>query len=83
MKQKGASELDKAIWTLYENLPHINWYKPYEHTHRYLTYYAEEGLYLVVDTWYHGLYFMKADSPKEAVNKVIENKLVYLPKGEE
>lgn len=82
MKQKGASDLDKAIWTMYENLPHINWYKPYEHS-SYLTYYAEEGLYLVIDTLYHAFRLMKADSPKEAVIKVVENKLPYLTKGEE
>ena len=82
MKQKGASKLDKAVWTLYENLPHINWYKPYEHTSRYLTYYAEEGLYLVADTVYHGFYFMKAGSPKEAVSKVSGNKLACMSKGE-
>jgi len=83
MKQKGASELDNAIWTLYENLPHINWYKPYEHTHRYLTFYAEERLYLVVDTLYSSFYFMKADSPKDAVSKVSGNKLACMSKGEE
>lgn len=83
MKQKGASELDKAIWTLYENLPHINWHQPYEHTNRYLTFYAEERLYLVVDTLYSSFYFMKADSPKDAVIKVSVNKLAHLQKGEE
>lgn len=82
MKQKGASDLDKAIWTIYEEFPHINWYKPYKHTRRYLMYYAEEGLYMVFDTWCDGLYFMEADSPREAVHKVHNNKLAYLPKGE-
>ena len=82
MKQKDASKLDKAIWTLYEELPHIYWNKPYEHTSRYLTYYAEEGLYLVVDTLCSSFYFMKANSPKDAVRKVSGNKLAYLPKGE-
>lgn len=84
MKQKGASELDKAIWTLYENIPHINWHKPYGgRTSRYVTYYAEEGLYLVADTVYHGFYLMKADSPKDAVSKVSGNKLERMSKGEE
>jgi hypothetical protein len=82
MKQKGASNLDKAIWTMYENISHIYWHKPYEHTSRYLTYYAEEGLYLVADTVYHGFYFMKADSPKDAVSKVSGNKLERMQKGE-
>lgn len=83
MKQKGASELDKAIWTIYEELPHINWHKPYAHTSRYITYYAEEGLYLVADTVYQGFYFMKAGSPKDAVSKVSGNKLERMQEGEE
>ena len=83
MKQKGASELDKAIWTIYEELPHINWWKPYKNKSRYLTYYADERLYLVADTWYRGLYFVEADSPKKAVKKVSRDKLADLTKGEE
>ena len=83
MKQKGASELDKAIWTMYENIAHLKCVKPYGDIGRYITYYAEERLYLVFDTWYHCFYIVEATSPNDAIVKVNKDELAYLPKGEE
>ena len=82
-REKGASRVDKAIWALYENIAHLPCQQPYGELGRYLTYYAEEGLYLVFDRWYHGLFLVEAGSPKEANEKVNCDKLVYLPKGED
>lgn len=80
---KGASSVDKAIWTLYENIAHLMCIQPYGDYGRYLTYYAEEKLYLVFDTRYHGFYLVEARSPKDAIEMVNCDKLKYLPKGEE
>lgn len=82
-KEKGASRVDKAIWTLYENIAHLMCCQPYGDIGRYLTYYAEERLYLVFDTWYHGFYLVEARNPKDAIEAVNCDKLTYLPKGEE
>lgn len=83
MREKGASRVDKAIWTLFTELPHLKCQQPYGEIGRYITYYAEERLYLVFDLWYHGLFLVEARSPKDAIDKVNCDKLAYLPKGEE
>ena len=59
---KGALRVDKAIWELYENIPHLLCEQPYGKNGRYITYYAEERLYLVFDLWYHGFFLVEADS---------------------
>ena len=46
---KGALRVDKAIWELYEKIPHLLCEQPYGEHGRYITYYAEERLYLVFD----------------------------------
>lgn len=72
---------DKTIHEFYEVMQQMqqdfNWYKPFGKDGRYATYYAEERLYLVFDTQEKGLYLTKADSPKEAVRRVVEKDLVY------
>ena len=82
MREKGATRADKAIHTLFEEIPHLMCQQPYGDIGRYLTYYAEERLYLVFDLWYHGFYLVEADSPKDAIEKVNCDQLAYLPKGE-
>lgn len=81
MSDKGASRVDKAIWTLFENIAHLKCQQPYGDLGRYLTYYAEEQLYLVFDRWYYGFYLVKARNPKDAIEAVNCGKLDYLPKG--
>ena len=76
---KGALSVDKAIWELYENIPHLLCEKPYGKYGRYLTYYAEERLYLVFDLWNHGFFLVEANSPKGAIEKVNCDKLKYIP----
>ena len=71
---------DKAIHTLYERIGHLFYAKPYGELGRYLTYYAEDRLYLVFDTWYHGFFLAEARSPKDAIRKVNCDELAYLPK---
>ena len=75
---------DKAIHTLYErigHLLHLFCEQPYGELGRYLTYYAEDRLYLVFDLWYHGFFLVEASSPKDAIGKVNCDQLAYLPKG--
>ena len=72
---------DKAIHTLYERLKNLLYFPPYGELGRYLTYYAEDRLYLVFDLWYHGIFFVEAKSPKDAIEKVNCDQLTYLPKG--
>ena len=72
---------DKAIHILYESIGHLLCKQPYGELGRYLTYYAEDRLYLVFDLWYHGFYLVKAKSPKDAIEKVNCDQLTYLPKG--
>ena len=76
---KGALSVDKAIWELYENIPHLLCEKPYGKYGRYITYYAEERLYLVFDLWNHGFFLVEANSPKDAIEKVNCDKLKYIP----
>jgi hypothetical protein len=80
---KGALRVDKAIWELYENIPHLLCKQPYGELGRYLTYYAEERLYLVFDLWYHGFFLVEADSPISAIDQVNYDRLAYLPKEDE
>ena len=79
-KEQTMSE-DKAIHTLYERIGHLLCEQPYGELGRYLTYYAEDRLYLVFDLWYHGFYLVEAKSPKDAIDKVNCDQLAYLPKG--
>lgn len=72
---------DKAIHILYESIGHLLCEQPYGDWGRYLTYYAEDRLYLVFDLWYHGFYLVEASSPKDAINKVNCDQLAYVPKG--
>ena len=72
---------DKAIHTLYERIGHLLCYQPYGENGRYLTYYAEDRLYLVFDLWYHGFFLVEAKSPTDAISKVNCDELAYLPKG--
>ena len=72
---------DKAIHTLYERIGHLLCEQPYGELGRYLTYYAEDRLYLVFDLWYHGFFLVEAKSPKDAIEKVNCDQLAYLPKG--
>ena len=80
---KGALNVDKAIWELYENIPHLLCEQPYGKNGRYITYYAEERLYLVFDLWYHGFFLVEADSPKDAIGEVNCDRLKYVPKEKE
>ena len=79
-KEQTMSE-DKAIHTLYERIGHLFCEQPYGELGRYLTYYAEDRLYLVFDLWYHGFFLVEAKSPKDAIEKVNCDQLTYLPKG--
>lgn len=72
---------DNAIHTLYERIGHLFCEQPYGELGRYLTYYAEDRLYLVFDLWYHGFFLVEASSPKDAIDKVNCDQLAYLPKG--
>lgn len=81
-KEQTMSE-DKAIHTLYERIGHLLCEQPYGELGRYLTYYAEDRLYLVFDLWYHGFFLVEAKSPKDAIEKVNCDQLTYLPKGED
>ena len=76
---KGALRVDKAIWELYEKIPHLLCEQPYGKNGRYITYYAEERLYLVFDLWYHGFFLVEADSPKDAIGEVNCDRLKYVP----
>lgn len=78
---KGALRVDKAIWELYEKIPHLLCEQPYGKNGRYITYYAEERLYLVFDLWYHGFFLVEADSPKDAIGEVNCDRLKYVPKA--
>ncbi len=80
---KGALNVDKAIWELYEKIPHLLCEQPYGKNGRYITYYAEERLYLVFDLWYHGFFLVEADSPKDAIGEVNCDRLKYVPKEKE
>ena len=82
MREKGALRVDKAIHTLFESIPHLLCAQPYGEYGRYLTYYAEERLYLVFDLWVHGFYLVEANSPKDAIQNVNCDRLAYLPKDE-
>ena len=79
-KEQRMSE-DKAIHVLYERIGHLLCEQPYGELGRYLTYYAEDRLYLVFDLWYHGFFLVEAKSPKDAIEKVNCDQLTYLPKG--
>ena len=83
---KGALRVDKAIWELYEKIPQLLCEQPYGEYGRYITYYAEERLYLVFDLWYHGFFLVEAESPIAAIENVKCDRLAYLPqewRGEE
>lgn len=82
-KIKGALNIDKAIHTLFEEIPHLMCAHPYGEYGRYITYYAAERLYLVFDLWYHGFFLVEADSPKDAIEEVNCDRLAYLPKEED
>ena len=82
-REKGALRIDKAIHTLFEGIPHLLCEQPYGENGRYITYYAEERLYLVFDLWYHGFFLVEAGSPKEAIQNVNCDRLAYLPSGKE
>lgn len=74
---------DKSIHTLYKRLKNLLFLSPYGDLGRFVTYYAEDRLYLVFDTWYHGIFFVEAMSPYDAVKKVRCDELVYLPDTED
>lgn len=80
---KGALRVDKAIWELYEKIPYLLCEQPYGEKGRYITYYAEERLYLVFDCWYHGFYLVEADSPLGAIDQVNCDRLKYVPQESE
>lgn len=80
---KGALRVDKAIHILFECIPHLMCAHPYGENGRYITYYAEERLYLVFDLWYHGFFLVEANSPKDAINEVNYDRLAYLPQESE
>ena len=82
-REKGALRIDKAIHTLFEGIPHLLCVQPYGENGRYITYYAEERLYLVFDLWYHGFFLVEAGSPKEAIQNVNCDRSAYLPSGKE
>ena len=71
--------IDKAIHELYDNLPEITdtLFIPSDSFKRYGTYYAESRLYLVYDYVTKAVYFTKADSPNDAINRVVHLDLVY------
>lgn len=80
---KGALRVDKAIHELFDGIPNLMCAQPYGEKGRYITYYAEERLYLVFDCWYHGFFLVEADSPLGAIDQVNCDRLAYLPKEEE
>jgi hypothetical protein len=80
---KGALRVDKAIWELYEKIPYLLCKQPFGEHGRYITYYAEDRLYLVFDLWYHGFFLVEADSPEDAISEVNCDRLKYVPKEEE
>ena len=80
---KGALNVDKAIWELYEQIPHLLAHPPYGEKGRYIAYYAAEKLYLVFDLCYHGFFLVEADSPKDAIENVNCDRLKYIPKESE
>lgn len=71
--------IDKAIHELYDNLPFLTeeLFTPCGDSGRYGTYYAESRLYFVYDYWNQAIFFTKADSPKDAINRVNRLDLVY------
>lgn len=78
---KGATRLDKAIHEFFENIGNVKGFRhPCGEFGRYLTYYAEEKLYVVFDMFYYGFFFVEADSPNDAIEKVNSGELAYLPK---
>lgn len=77
---KGALNVDKAIWELYEQIPYLLCEQPYGDKGRYITYYVSERLYLVFDLWYHGFFLVEADSPINAIENVNCDRLKYVPK---
>ena len=83
-KGKTMSE-DKAIHTLYETLKKGDFLcvVPYGDKGRFATYYAEDRLYLVFDLWYHGIFLVEADSPRDAIDQVSCDRLAYVPRREE
>jgi hypothetical protein len=80
---KGALNVDKAIWELYEQIPHLLVHPPYGEKGRYIAYYVAKKLYLVFDLWYHGFFLVEADSPKNAIENVNCDRLKYIPKESE
>lgn len=80
---KGALRVDKAIHELFESIPNLLCEQPYGEKGRYITYYAEEKLYLVFDMWYHGFFLVEADSPIDAIDQVNCDRLKYVPKEDE
>lgn len=70
---------EEIIHMFYRRIPH---FMCGQHYKEYIVSYAQDGLYFVFDMWYHGIYFVKARSPKEAINNVTWDRLKYLPKEE-
>lgn len=72
-------QLDKSIHFLYDQMPFLthDLFTPKGVNERYGTYYAEERLYLVFDYLTQATYFTKADSPKDAIERVENLDLVY------
>ena len=71
--------IDKTIHELYDNLPEITdiLFIPSDSFKKYGTYYAENRLYLVYDYVTKATYFTKANSPNDAINRVVHHDLVY------
>jgi len=63
---KGALRVDKAIHELFEGIPNLLCEQPYGEKGRYITYYAEERLYLVFD-----LYFLWTRKPTVSTVRMI------------
>ena len=76
-------DTDKAIHTLHKDIGHLVCVQPYGELGRYITYYAEDRLYLVFDNWYHGFFLVEAESPRDAIDKVNRDELAYVPKEAE
>lgn len=70
---------DRVIHQVFVGLQELvkDMYYPYGDTGRYGTYYAEDRLYIVYDSWNYGLFMVKADSPFDAIEQVNKANLEY------
>lgn len=69
--------LDKAIHELYNHMPGIAKDTLRMEEGCFITYYAEERLYLVYNTIGHEIYLVEADKPGQAIEKVLTDRLAY------